>query len=972
MGESPRSEHRSRMATMPSFTAWYEAINQRDPFPWQVELAGDLISGRGWRPVGIPTGLGKTACLDIAIWWLASQAEDDPADRTAPTRIWWVVNRRLLVDSTTDHASAIACALRDPKNHGLAGQQADDVALVADRLRSLSADPNAEPLEVIRLRGGVPARTPTDPSRPTVVLCTLPMYGSRLLFRGYGSTRKMRPIDAAMAGADSLVLLDEAHLAPHLRALVPALADCTPGAKAMLNEQRARARAVTLTATSDTTDGPPLNLGKADKENPVVRQRLDAAKPIEVRVRDGNIAQELTDATVDLIRDAPAPAACLVFANTPSTARKVFEKLKKHGSKTTTAATELLLLTGRTREREAERIRARILDPVNGMPAGRRGDADVPRAPCGHELPQRKPATVRQQHLVVVATQTLEVGADVDAEYLVTEACGVRALTQRLGRLNRLGRHENARAVYVHVPPEESRRGKQRKTDTNEWPVYRSEPAHVLSRLQGAQQGDPDARVNLSPRRIAGILGEPMDDPGRAPEVLPGLLWEWTKTTTPPAGEAPVEPYFSGIAGPEYSVALIWRAHVPEEGTLLWPRASDREAVDIPIREARDIFDDDEELHQLASDGVTIERTSRDELRPGDILILPSDRGMLDEFGWNPSAGSPVVDVSLAEHGLPLDAGAIERLCGVSVAELIDTALGVTDDNEKDDQDPANRDEAIQQIHTIMASNTPHGWSAEEWNKFVDALSESVVQRRNEVPRLPVTNPATEARSDELDEMSLSKTAVSLDLHCRAVGRRARAIAKRIGLPPGLQDVIERAGLLHDTGKADSRFQRWLDPEGEHQGLAAKSGMPQHLWGEARSAAGWPRGGRHEVLSARLALQWVSKNAGWKEVLERCDHDTATFAEDLLIHLVISHHGKGRPLVPPVADGTAASVSATIDGTAVTAPADLEAIDWDQPGRFQGLNERFGPWGLALLEAIVVRADQTVSAGAGASEVEIR
>ena len=38
----------------------------------------------------------------------------------------------------------------------------------------------------------------------------------------------------------------------------------------------------------------------------------------------------------------------------------------------------------------------------------------------------------RQRHLIVVATQTLEVGADIDAEYLATEACGVRALTQRL------------------------------------------------------------------------------------------------------------------------------------------------------------------------------------------------------------------------------------------------------------------------------------------------------------------------------------------------------------------------------------------------------------------------------------------------------------------------------------------------------------------------------------------------------------
>ena len=88
------------------------------------------------------------------------------------------------------------------------------VATVADRLRSLSADPAGDPLEVIRLRGGIASRRPADPSRPAVLLSTLPTYGSRLLFRGYGSSRSMRPIDAALAGTDSLVLLDEAHLAP--------------------------------------------------------------------------------------------------------------------------------------------------------------------------------------------------------------------------------------------------------------------------------------------------------------------------------------------------------------------------------------------------------------------------------------------------------------------------------------------------------------------------------------------------------------------------------------------------------------------------------------------------------------------------------------------------------------------------------------------------------------------------------------
>ena len=66
------------------FPAFYEAINERPPFPWQARLAKHVAETDSWPiEVGVPTGLGKTACLDIAIWWLASQADLSPADRTA-------------------------------------------------------------------------------------------------------------------------------------------------------------------------------------------------------------------------------------------------------------------------------------------------------------------------------------------------------------------------------------------------------------------------------------------------------------------------------------------------------------------------------------------------------------------------------------------------------------------------------------------------------------------------------------------------------------------------------------------------------------------------------------------------------------------------------------------------------------------------------------------------------------------------
>ena len=810
----------------PTFTEFYRAINERDPFPWQARLARCVATKERWpTEIGVPTGLGKTACLDIAVWWLASQSDRVPKRRTAPTRIWWVVNRRLLVDSTAAHARDIASALREPASVRSNTTAREVIKRVAERLRALWVDPDAPPLDVISLRGGIASRTPTDPARPTVVLCTLPMYGSRLLFRGYGSSR--RPVDAAMAGTDSLVLLDEAHLAGHLRTLIPALVACNPTAREVLGPGRSRPTVVSLTATGDPAQRKPFDLDGEDEAHPVVGQRLDARKPLLVNIANNELAGRLAEAAVALVQKAPAPAACLVFSNTPKTAREVFQILCK-----VLPEAEILLLTGRVREREAARIRARILDPDSGMATARA--ADAPRA----------------NHLIVVATQTLEVGADIDAEYLVTEACGVRALTQRLGRLNRLGLFPHARAVYVHVPPSRSRRVSGSTTDMDTWLVYGPEPNTVLDRLLKSRSGSSAETVDLSPRSVASVLGPPLDDPGRAPEVLPGLLYEWTKTTTSPEGEAPVEPYFSGISSSRLSVALLWRAHVPAPGRRLWPRGTDREAIGVPLTEVRDALGE-AVMCRLASDGVTVEEVSTGDLRPGDQIVVASDMGNMDRFGWNPAASDPVPDASLANLGLPLDAVAIRRLCGANLGGLVDTALGIADDDH--DLDEAERSEAVSDILAILTGTpVPHGWEEAEWTGFIARLRPRVLEPRNEVPRLLVDQPGDEALNDEFDELSLGPVAVGLDRHGHAVGTRAKKVAERIGLPDDLLEVVERAAKLHDIGKADERFQRWLDPRRESGPLLAKSNAPRHRWEAMRVSSGWPRGGRHEDLSGRL------------------------------------------------------------------------------------------------------------------------
>ncbi|MCY3563586.1 MAG: type I-U CRISPR-associated helicase/endonuclease Cas3 [bacterium] len=387
----------------PEFDGFYRAVNGRDPFPWQSRLAGQVRSGDWPSLIGIPTGLGKTSCLEVAVWALAAQADLEPENRTAPTRVWWVVNRRLLVDDTFRGAERLGELLMKATE--------GDLYQVAERLRSLSSHGSvlaSMPLQVIRLRGGVGVDRPNNPAQPAVICTTIPMYGSRVLFRGYGSSRSTRPIDAALAYTDSLVICDEAHLARHLVELFKQLAELDGGTDgSVLPGGRSRPKVVTLTATGDP-DVNRFDLDGEDLAHEVVRKRYFTRKPVKLvsappTEAHRTIANHLVEEVSTLLVDKPA-SSCLVFVNTPATARAVVHRLKSPVYRKRMSDPTIVMLTGRMREREADVVRKRVLDTKQGMRAGDgRGDRD--------------------RHLIVVATQTLEVGADLDAQHLVTEAC---------------------------------------------------------------------------------------------------------------------------------------------------------------------------------------------------------------------------------------------------------------------------------------------------------------------------------------------------------------------------------------------------------------------------------------------------------------------------------------------------------------------------------------------------------------------
>lgn len=926
----------------PSFADWYEAVNDRKPFPWQGRLADHVAAESDWpRLVGIPTGLGKTACIDIAIWALAHQADLEPENRTAPTRLWWVVNRRLLVDDTYIHAERVAQSLAESTEGPLAA--------IAGRLRHI-ADPlggSRLPLEVVHLRGGgrreVDHRVtvsrswrPSTPAQPAVICSTIPMFGSRLLFRGYGTSRSMRPIDAALAYTDSLVIIDEAHLAATLRGLLADLAQLSSATFEPTPEARRAPVVVAVTATGDTNEER-FELDHIDHSHSTIRQRVDALKPISIKqikraTTPSKVATGMVSALKELVNGVD-PGVSLLFVNSPVTARLVAGALRSNRNN------DVVVATGQIRGHEAAKVTRDIVD----------------QAGCGVD---RRP---RKRHLTIVATQTLEVGADIDADYLLTEACGVRALTQRLGRLNRLGQRPHAKGVYLHTPGKNGR-----------WPVYGEEPAEVLARLE--RDVNAQGVVDLSSGRIEEVLGDPQDRPDPAPVATAGILWEWTKTTTPPPGEAPVDPYFAGYDDPQRHVYIAWRAHLPERTLRLWPKLRGDETVEVALP---DVIDALERLNNSARWAALDSRYRRanldssQDLRPGSTVLVHADVGLLDLDGhWDPAATDAVLDVSILNSGLPIASGVLRRIYGGAAPKGSERTINAIE-LARDEGDAETVQEECYRLCKALLTASPPGISESEWAEFITDIENgidtrirsglpAVIEPKYEVPRLPRT-PSTgpmrpTAHSDEDDEISLCDDEgdrASLAGHGDHTANIADRTAKALGVPPSISRIVVKAAKMHDIGKADPRFQASLNPGWERGQPMAKSGQTRSVWARNRAWAGWPDGGRHEELSRRLVEKW----------LRITPHGLEPHEADLLQHLVVSHHGRGRPLVIPARDATSGpSLTYKINGVTVDVSPNLEVSDWTQPTRFATLTALYGPWGLALLETIVRQSDHVASA----------
>lgn len=943
--------------TLEQFPAFFEACHGYAPFPWQVRLLGQALE-TGWPSnLTLPTASGKTSVLDVGVFALALQASLPPDQRTMPRRIALVVDRRVVVDDAAARAQKIRSRLMDPTAPPV-------VVQVAEALKALEGE---TPLEVSVLRGGIYrderwARTPTQ---PTILLSTVDQVGSRLCHRGYGLSSGAWPIHAGLLSHDTLVVLDEAHCSRPFLATLTALKAFRATAVFPLP---APFSVVAMTATPDPA-AIPFALGAEDRAHPALKQRLEARKLAQLILAPKKGEAGFTEALLEALRPMLGPGKTLgVVVNRVGTARRLLKALQaaSHARKDSLSA-DTILLTGRCRAHDRDTLIA----------------AHRERLAAGRD----RSLAENLRPLVVVATQCIEVGADLDFDGMVTECAPLDSLRQRFGRLDRLGLLGTTPGAIV-ARTETGEPGKDAKPD----PIYGSALALTWAWLQrNATENALDFGVDgLEPllpeaHEERAALSAPSP---QAPILFPAYLDLWAQTSPEPMPSPEVGVFLHGPDSGEPEVSLVWRADL--EGLPLddWAEAvslcppSSAECLPVRLATARKWLSREEAPEENDLEGgpapeedpksesfrpalrwrgpeeSTIALAYR-ELRPGDVLVIPATYGGCDAFGWDPESTDPVADLGDAVH---LASRRVPVLRLTSALEMTwgeaSKVFGSLPDLGPEHPD-GTEDLLKAALQAVENTNAP------EWlKKAAKALSSD--KKRTLVPHPAHGMVVTASRrlsADACDsegegmESSLGAKSVPLDRHLEQVSSRAERYALACGLPPGLVQDVAQAARAHDLGKADPRFQSWLYGGNRlaalRDGLVAKS--PRIPLGPAaqriaRERSGYPAGARHELLSVRLLESAPSLLQG--------AHDA-----ELVLHLVVSHHGRCRPFAPVVTDPGALEVTLDLQGHTLHASSGttLERLDSGVPERFWRLTRRYGWWGLSYLEAILRLSDHRVS-----------
>lgn len=918
--------------TRNEFSDFFAALNGGyAPFSWQEEVLDHICEHGVWpERINAPTGSGKSSVVDIHLFANALAAVG--AAPRVPRRLCVTVGRRALVDSQATRADKILeCMEKAPADESA---EQDILRRVAEALQSFQTSNDKQgsaPFETGHIRGELSNRNlpVTDISACAIIAATPDMYGSRALFRGYGSTKAARPRETALLAMDTVMVLDEAHMNRQLLHTTQRIAELQ---KCEVSLGVPTLQVVETTATPSTEDSDSITLGvdiealdsPNDKE---LRKRVYSHKELVLHPIDkwdgkpGNRA--VVDAAVGAIKDFLArreagagsneahTIGCIV--NHVRTAIAIKEALVKN--KVLEKAEEVQLLVGRMRPYDLENLQNKHRKLFTTE-----GDKSVK---------------------VVVATQTLEVGIDVDFADLVTELAPASSLAQRFGRVNRLG-HRNDSKVIVIEPAS----GDLVKKDA---PPYRavdlSNAYAWLEALNGAE--------NPSVNPAAMVKNPPMQS---SPERLlyqrpewPDLL-EFSRTDENPYDEPDLDLWLHDSLDAETAMGgVIVRDNLPSNTSAAMEilktsyfAPSDEETFPANMKILQEILDYQDEhgvkprkfLYRQGEISLWQDADHGDEsnhlLAPGDVLILDTgsipftNQGIAVTQRELPSKKDELEAVPFPEEiklyvyekcaDREKDFGEYLGLSPEEVAELLDTQS--TDGKKK-------------MIVSELTTEAEDGQEVIAWYAKVTDDKESV------------------EGSDIAQELVLAGP-VLLDDHQNDVAERTRQLAENLGLAPEFSEALELAAKYHDEGKRDLRFQQMLGADPDADALAKSGHRSVAEAYRARSRSALPRGWRHEQLSALMVAASPEKVGAHR---------------DLVLRIIGCSHGHGRFSFAHDA-GFLLEEGYQPEGTDYEALKE-QATRLFNVGYWDNLMEQtsrtYGPYATAYLEAVERAADAQIS-----------
>ncbi len=957
------------------FNVAFKALTGHEPFPWQRRLFVDWLScGRLPPAIDIPTGLGKTSVM--AVWLLARAS-----GANLPRRLVYVVDRRAVVDQATDEAKKLRkrlnlakklrkrlnLAKKLRKRLNLAKKlrkrlNDEAVAVIAQVRTGLCLDRGQKlPVSPLRGRRADNRKWMDDPTAPAIIVGTVDMIGSRLLFEGYGVSRGLRPYAAGLLGCDSLVLLDEAHLVPPFERLMAAIRDDldlrpppTPNLFPlppfrMLPLSATLARGKDLAREKEE----PFGLEDEDREHEIVAQRLDARKGLTRKTlgEKENLPERLADEALERMRETDGDPRILIYCNARTDAEKVKDLLDSRLKKEKPGCRVILFVGARRvfeREAAAKDLKRHGLIPCDGKNEPVDGDDDIP--------------------VFVVATAAGEVGVDLDADHMVCDLVAWERMVQRLGRVNRRG--EGAATVLV-IDQDKPKPGQGAKGQDASDDFDRCSVRALLDKLPLDDEGVHRA----GPGALAGLADDP--DPALRktiecastrlplyPALTRALVDSWAMTSLDEhTGRPEVGPWLRGWVKDEPQTSVIWRRSLP----VFWDGKDNVKAA--PRRDLVAFFEaapprpaellETETRHVADWLNRRVAGWLKEQGKKPDKQPIDPDKQPIDDAELAPlTPNAPVAFVLDGANRPEKDSYSLslkdiadfkkEKLESLLKGKrlVVDARLGgledglldpkssepvrtIDDKNAEDDTmiDDKDAEAGTWGEPTFRIARLSDDARARPDAQEVLALSCRRTDERETktwlvVEKLPGGGEGEDARAITHDKEQL------LAEHQEWAAGEADRIGERLGLSIDDRAMLRAAAHHHDDGKAAKRWQRASN--------APRDGGP---WAKTKGPFNWRQlnGYRHEFGSVLDAQT---------NGLDGLDQTDSRF--ELALHLIAAHHGNARPVIG-------------VSGHDDRPPSAAEAQGREIALRFARLQRRWGPWGLAWWEALLRAADQRAS-----------